>query len=77
MLEIPAPHGVIRLPIVGIILDYTDQQGSILMDRSLFIKYWGDETVSDFRVFVTPGATIAMCASASSSATPAGERCSC
>lgn len=57
-LEIPAPNGMIRLPIVGIILDYTDQQGAILMDRSVFIKYWGDEAVSDFRVFVAPGATI-------------------
>ena len=34
MLEIPAPHGVIRLPIVGIVVDYSDQQGTILMDRT-------------------------------------------
>jgi putative ABC transport system permease protein len=59
ILEIPAPHGMIRLPIVGIILDYTDQQGQILMDRSVFIKYWQDDTVSDFRVFVAAGSTIA------------------
>jgi len=58
VIEVPAPHGLIRLPIVGIILDYTDQQGQILMDRSLFIKYWQDETVSDFRVFVAKGSTI-------------------
>src|SRR5438093_6875939 len=31
-LEIPAPNGVIRLPIVGIVLDYSDQQGTILID---------------------------------------------
>ena len=36
MLEIPAPHGVIRLPIVGIVIDYSDQQGTILMDRTVF-----------------------------------------
>ena len=59
VLEIPAPRGGIRLPIVGIVLDYTDQQGSILIDRRLFIEHWGDDTVSDFRVFVAPGATIA------------------
>ncbi|MCU1384006.1 MAG: hypothetical protein JWL71_2703 [Acidobacteria bacterium] len=58
-IEVPAPHGVIRLPIVGIVLDYTDQQGAILIDRRLFVRYWRDESVSDFRVFVAPGATIA------------------
>jgi putative ABC transport system permease protein len=58
-LEIPAPHGTIRLPIVGVILDYSDQQGAILIDRSVFVKYWQDDSVSDFRVFATPGAKIA------------------
>jgi putative ABC transport system permease protein len=54
-LEIPAPYGLIRLPIVGIIVDYTDQQGTILMDRSLFIKYWHDDSVRDFRVYLKSG----------------------
>lgn len=58
-LEIPAPHGTLRLPIIGIILDYTDQQGSILIDRSVFLKYWQDDSVSDFRVFAAPGSKIA------------------
>ena len=55
MLEIPAPHGTIRLPIVGIIVDYSDQQGTILMDRSVFSRYWHDDSVNAFRVYVTPG----------------------
>jgi putative ABC transport system permease protein len=58
ILEIPAPYGLIRLPIVGIIVDYSDQQGTILMDRSLFITYWHDDSVRDFRVYLTPGATV-------------------
>lgn len=58
-LEVPALHGMIRLPIVGIVLDYTDQQGAILIDRRVFLQYWRDDAVSDFRVFVAPGATIA------------------
>jgi len=56
VLEIPAPHGVIRLPIVGIVVDYSDQQGTILMDRSLFIRYWNDDSVNVFRVYLQPGA---------------------
>jgi len=58
MLEIPAPAGTIRLPIVGIILDYSDQQGTILMDRTLFARYWHDETVNVFRVYLQRGAGV-------------------
>jgi putative ABC transport system permease protein len=56
--EIPAPYGVIRLPIVGIIVDYSDQQGSILMDRRVFAKYWHDDSANMFRVYVRPHATV-------------------
>jgi putative ABC transport system permease protein len=58
MLEIPAPYGVIRLPIVGIIVDYSDQQGTILMDRELFRRYWRDDGVNLFRLYLRPDAQI-------------------
>jgi len=58
ILEIPAPAGVIRLPIVGIVLDYSDQQGTILMDRTLFKQYWHDDTVNIFRVYLDAGAQV-------------------
>ena len=58
-MEIPAPNGMIRLPIVGIVVDYSDQQGTVLMDRSVFLKYWEDDSVNIFRVYVKPGAPIA------------------
>jgi putative ABC transport system permease protein len=57
-LEIPAPAGVIRLPIVGIILDYSDQQGTIFMDRALYKEYWHDDTVNVFRLYLQPDATV-------------------
>jgi putative ABC transport system permease protein len=58
LLEIPAPHGTIQLPIVGVVLDYSDQQGTILMDRSVFVRYWRDDSVNVFRVYLEPGATV-------------------
>jgi putative ABC transport system permease protein len=58
ILEIPAPHGTILLPIAGITVDYTDQQGSILMDRTVFERYWRDDSVNVFRVYLRPGATV-------------------
>jgi putative ABC transport system permease protein len=59
VLEIPAPAGVIRLPIVGIVVDYSDQQGTILMDRALFERYWHDDSVNVFRVYLDEGASVA------------------
>jgi putative ABC transport system permease protein len=58
IIEIPAPLGVIRLPIAGIVVDYSDQQGTILMDRSLFIRYWNDDSVNAFRLYLAPGAQV-------------------
>lgn len=58
VLEVPAPNGIIRLPIVGIVVDYSDQQGTILMDRRLFIRYWNDDSVNLFRVYLEPGAAV-------------------
>src|SRR5262249_48671964 len=55
MVEIPSPTGVLRLPIVGINIDYTDQQGSLLMDRSLYARYWKDDSVVVFRVYLKKG----------------------
>jgi putative ABC transport system permease protein len=57
-IEVSAPYGTIRLPIAGIVLDYSDQQGTILMDRRLFQKYWHDDSVNLFRVFLRAGAHV-------------------
>ena len=39
-------------------IDYSDQQGTILMDRSLFERYWHDDSVNVFRVYLQPGASV-------------------
>jgi putative ABC transport system permease protein len=55
-LDIPAPAGVLRMPVVGIVRDFSDQQGSLLLQRELFIRYWNDDSVNVFRIYLTPGA---------------------
>jgi putative ABC transport system permease protein len=55
-IELPAPNGLLRLPLVGIVREYSDQEGEVIMDRSVYQKYWNDDTVDDFRVFLKPGA---------------------
>ena len=58
VIDVPAPYGSISLPIVGIVVDYSDQQGSILIDRGLFVERWHDDSASDFRVYVSAGSDI-------------------
>jgi putative ABC transport system permease protein len=54
-IEIATPSGPLRLPVVGITRDFSDQQGSLLMDRSVFQRYWHDDSVNVFRVYLQPG----------------------
>jgi putative ABC transport system permease protein len=57
-IDIAAPYGQLHLPIVGVVVDYSDQQGSIIVDQSLFESLWHDDTVNAFRVYVAPDARI-------------------
>jgi len=53
--ELPTPAGLIKLPIVGITIDYSDQQGAFLMDRSLYVRSFQDDSVNIFRVYLRKG----------------------
>jgi len=57
VIDVPSPGGVLHLPVAGIVIDYSDQQGSLLIDRSLYQRYWNDDTVNIFRLYLAPGAT--------------------
>jgi putative ABC transport system permease protein len=54
-LELPTPGGLLRLPVIGITIDYSDQQGAFLIDRSLVQKYWKDDSANLFRVYLRKG----------------------
>ncbi len=54
--ELNAPYGTLRLPIVGVVIDYSDQQGAVIMDRQVFVKYWHDDSVNAYRVYTERGA---------------------
>jgi putative ABC transport system permease protein len=57
LVELPAPAGPLRLPVLGVIMDWSDQQGSIFLNRSVYQRYWEDDTVNLFRVYLSPGAS--------------------
>ncbi len=52
---LPTPAGVAHLPVVGIILDYSNQLGAVFMDRKKYISLYGDDSIDIFRVYVKPG----------------------
>jgi putative ABC transport system permease protein len=56
VLEIAGPSETLHLPILGIVRDFSDQQGSILMDREVYIKAWHDDSVNVYRIYLKPGA---------------------
>jgi putative ABC transport system permease protein len=55
ILELPTPSGLLKLPIVGIVRDYSDLQGSIFIDRSVYQAWWKDDTANVARVYVKKG----------------------
>lgn len=57
--QIPTPSGVLRLPVAGVVTDYSDQQGDFLIDRSVYRRYWNDDSVNVFRVYMQPSANAA------------------
>jgi len=55
-IEIMSPTGAVRAPVLGVVLDYSDQQGTIMMDRRFYARHWNDTSINVFRVYLEPGA---------------------
>lgn len=47
-------NGVARLPVGGIFYDYTTEHGLIMMDRSTYIRIYGDRTINSLGIFIDP-----------------------
>jgi putative ABC transport system permease protein len=45
----------LQLPVVGIIRDLSNQLGAIFLERKTYIRYFQDDTIDIFRVYVKPG----------------------
>src|SRR5262245_22734135 len=58
VVELPSPAGLLKLPIVGIVRDFSDMQGSVFIDRSVYTKWWNDETANVARVYVKKGEVV-------------------
>ena len=55
-IAISTPSGTLALPVVGVTVDFTDQRGTILIDRSVFVRHWKDDSITVMRIYLKPGA---------------------
>src|SRR5262245_49641567 len=55
VIDLPTPSGTLALPVVGIIRDFSDIQGALFIDRSVYVREWKDTTVNVARVYVKKG----------------------
>ncbi len=54
-LELPTPSGLLRLPVAGIVKDYSFQEGTIFIDRPVYMRNWNDDSIDMFRVYLKNG----------------------
>ena len=55
-IQLPTPSGLISFAVIGVYVDYSSDQGSVLIDRALYKKIWHDELVDAFDLWLSPGA---------------------
>jgi putative ABC transport system permease protein len=55
-LELSTPSGWVAFRILAVYVDYSSDAGSVLIDRALYKKYWQDELVDAFDLWLEPGA---------------------
>lgn len=55
-IELGTPTGLVSFKVLGIYVDYSSDIGSVLIDRSLYKKYWQDDLVDAFDLWLDAGA---------------------
>jgi putative ABC transport system permease protein len=50
------PSGPLTIPIAAIVMDYSSDQGTIWLDRSVYLEYWKDVGVDTIDILLAPGA---------------------
>ena len=54
--ELATPAGLVAFRVLGVYIDYSSDIGSVLIDRGLYKKFWQDELVDAFDLWLEPGA---------------------
>jgi putative ABC transport system permease protein len=54
-LSLEGISGHVKIPVRAIFYDYTTEHGLVMMDRSTYIKIYGDRTINSLGIFIEPG----------------------
>lgn len=54
LVTLDTPNGPASFPVAGIFYDYRTDGGKIVMDRSLFQRYWGEQGINVLAVYLAP-----------------------
>ena len=55
-IELATPSGAREFEIIGVYVDYSSDIGSVLIDRALYKRFWRDDLVDAFDIWLDPGA---------------------
>jgi len=54
--ELLTPSGSVIFKVIGVYIDYSADSGSVLLDRALYKRYWRDDLVDAYDLWLAPGA---------------------
>ncbi len=52
IIPLQTPNGLLNLEVVAIYYDYSQERGYVIIDRTTFLKYFGDPNVNSFVVYL-------------------------
>ena len=55
-LRLETPRGPLLLPVSGIVFDFSDQAGSVFVNRNVYREWWEDDTTNLLFIYLTKGA---------------------
>jgi putative ABC transport system permease protein len=56
MVTLDTPTGPLTIPVLAIVMDYSSDQGTIWMDRSVYVSRWKDEGIDTLDILTDPSA---------------------
>jgi putative ABC transport system permease protein len=57
-LTLPAPAGLVRVPVEGVFYDYTSDAGAVLMHHDLYARLWQDDRTESLALYLAEGADL-------------------
>jgi putative ABC transport system permease protein len=57
-IQLSVKDGTREFEVAGVDIDYTSDQGTLLVDREVYVRYWGDDQVDTYELYLRKGADI-------------------